>query len=71
MYSVLALQICVCGVGGGRGGGGGGGEGGRYWSYIALAIHSSCCVMASFNSKLRDLLGMKSTPRFLANPVLL
>ena len=24
MYSVLALQICVCGVGGGRGGGRGG-----------------------------------------------
>ena len=68
MYSVLALQICVCGVGGGGGGGGGGG---RYRAYIALAIHSSCCVMASFNSKLRDLLGMKSTPRFLANPVLL
>ena len=64
MYSVLALQICVCGVGGGGGGG-------RYRAYIVLATHLSCCVMASFNSKLRDLLGMKSTPRFLANPVLL
>ena len=51
--------------------GGGGGGGGRYRAYIVLAIHSSCYVIAYFNSKLRDLLGMKSTPGFLANPVLL
>ena len=64
MYSVLSLQICVWG-------GGGGGGGGRDRAYIVLATHSSCCVMASFNSNLRDLLGMKSTPSFLANLVLL
>ena len=73
-------NLCVWGWGGGGGGGGeegSGGEGGRRGvgggggGDIGLTIHSSCCVMASFNSKLRDLLGMKSTPRFLANPVLL